>query len=108
MNTIKKGVDDLRSIAKRLRQKDLRGNTGQAIKNSTYQLAQNLVAKVGSLFFTIIIARMLLPELMGLYSLALATIIMFVAISDLGISAAVITFGSKMLGKKYSIASYNK
>ena len=70
------------------------------MKNSSYQLAKNLIFKFGSLLFTIVIARMLLPERMGLYNLALATIVLFSSFSDLGISSALITFGSKMLGNK--------
>lgn len=89
----------LKNIFNRFRKKDFSGTTGQAIKNSSYQLAQNLIFKIGSLLFTIIIARMLLPDIMGLYNLALATIILFAAFSDLGVSSALITFGAKMLGK---------
>lgn len=99
MNIIKEEVGDLKDIFRRIKRRDLKGNTGQAIKNSSYQFVQGLVTKIGSLLFTIIMARMLMPELMGLYSLALVTIVMFVSISDLGIYPAVITFGSKMLGK---------
>jgi O-antigen/teichoic acid export membrane protein len=43
---------------------------------------------------------MLLPELFGLYSLALSTILLFAAFSDLGISSALITYGAKAIGKK--------
>lgn len=99
MDIIKEEIGDLKDIARRVRMKNLGGNTGQAIKNSSYQFIQSLVMKVGSLFFTIVIARMFMPELMGLYSLSLATIVMFVSVSDLGISSAVITFVSRMLGK---------
>ena len=99
MDIIKEEVGDLKDIVRRVRMRNLGGNTGQAIKNSSYQFLQNLIMKVGSLFFTIIIARMFMPELMGLYSLSLATIVMFVSVSDLGISSAVITFVSRMLGK---------
>ena len=41
-----------------------------------------------------------MPELFGLYSLALATIVLFGAFSDLGIGSALITFVSKSLGQK--------
>ena len=75
------GENQIKGIFSRIRRRDFSGNSGQAIKNSTFQLATNLVAKIGSLFFTIIIARLLMPELFGLYSLALATILMFSAIS---------------------------
>ena len=89
----------LKNILVKFRKKDFSGTTGQAMKNSSYQLAQNLIFKFGSLLFTIVIARMLLPERMGLYNLALATIILFVSFSDLGISSALITYCSKLLGR---------
>ncbi len=89
----------LKNIFNRFRKKDFSGTGGQAIKNSSYQLTQNLIFKFGSLAFTIIIARMLLPELFGLYSLALATIVLFMSFSDLGLGAALITFISEKLGK---------
>ena len=48
---------------------------------------------------TILLARILMPELFGLYNLALSTIFLFSAISNLGIGETVITFVSKELGK---------
>ncbi len=91
---------EFKNIFQRFKRADFRGNSGAAIKNSTYQLALNLVMKFGSLFFTIIITRMLLPEKFGLYTLALSTIVFFSAFSDLGIKSAVITFISKKLSEK--------
>ncbi|MCA9487701.1 MAG: flippase [Nanoarchaeota archaeon] len=91
---------DLRGVIKRFRNRDFKGTGGQVIKNSTYQLATNLSAKVGSVLFTIVIARMLLPELFGLYSLSLSTIVLFSTFSDLGIGSAMVTFISKALSNK--------
>ncbi|MCR4327248.1 MAG: flippase [Nanoarchaeota archaeon] len=99
-NFFKSEESDFKSLIKRLRKRDFQGNTGQAIKNSTYQFATNVLMKAGSLIFTIIVARMLLPELFGLYSLALSTIILFAAFSDFGIGSAIVTFIPKMLAKK--------
>lgn len=100
MDFINEEKEDIKNILTRVKKRDFSGNAGQAIKNSSYQLAQNLIFKFGSLLFTIVIARMLLPELFGLYSLALSTIILFVAFSDLGIGSALVTYGAKCLGKK--------
>ena len=100
MDFINEEKEDIRNVLTRIKKRDFSGTTGQAIKNSSYQLAQNLIFKFGSLLFTIVIARMLLPELFGLYSLALSTILLFAAFSDLGISSALITYGAKALGKK--------
>ena len=100
MGFIKEEERDLKNLFWRFKKRNFSGNTGQAIKNSSYQLTSNVVTKLGSFIFTIIIARLLLPEKMGLYSLALATILFFSAFSDLGISSALMTFLSKHLGKK--------
>ena len=99
MDFIHEEANDARNIFSRLRKKDFSGNTGIAIKNSSYQLMTNLFMKIGSLFFTIIIARLLLPEKMGLYSLALSTIVLFSVFSDLGVGSALLTFVSKNIGK---------
>ncbi|NCA80885.1 MAG: hypothetical protein EOM76_12040, partial [Sphingobacteriia bacterium] len=53
---------------------------------------------MGSLIFTIIVARLLLPDKMGLYNLALSTIVLLSVFSDLGIGEAILTFVSKMSG----------
>ena len=90
---------DLKDIFRRIRKRDFSGNTGIVIKNSVFQFSTNLVAKIGSLFFTIILARMLMPELFGLYSLALSTIFIFAAFSELGIGQTLIRFVSKEFGK---------
>jgi len=103
-NIIKRGIksekQDIKEIWNRIKKRDFSGNMGLAVKNSVYQFSTTLIAKIGSLIFTIILARLLLPELFGLYSLALSTIIIFASISDLGISQTLIRFVSKELGKK--------
>jgi|APSaa5957512622_1039677.scaffolds.fasta_scaffold17359_4 stage V sporulation protein B len=100
MGFIQRGEDEAKEIAGRFRRKDFSGNEGQAIKNSSFLLSTTLVAKIGSLLFAIVIARMLMPELFGLYSLALGTIVLFAGFSDFGISSAMVTFVAKSLGKK--------
>ena len=92
-------VRDFKDIFRRIRKRDFSGNTGIVIKNSVLQFSTNLVAKIGSLFFTIILARMLMPELFGLYSLALSTIFIFIAFSELGIGQTLIRFVSREFGK---------
>ncbi len=109
-NFIKSEGDDMKGLINRFKKRNFTGDTGQAIKNSSYQLTTNIVMKVGSLIFTIIIARMLLPDLFGLYSLALSTIVLFGAFSDLGLGSALIAFVSKSLsrGDKEKAKSYYK
>ncbi|MCH8945317.1 MAG: oligosaccharide flippase family protein [Nanoarchaeota archaeon] len=107
MKTIKKIIrkidskdKDVENIFRRLKNRDFSGNKGIAIKNSSYQIATTLVAKIGSLLFTIILARLLMPELYGLYGLALSTILFFSVFSDLGIGGAIATFVAKTIDKK--------
>lgn len=103
---------DLKEILRRLQRRDFSGNTGQAVKNSSYQLATNIIIKIGSLLFTIVLAGQLItvnllgfkqpilsPDLFGLYSLALSTILLFSSFSDFGITSALITFIPKELKK---------
>lgn len=92
----KKGLKLINQFARR----DFQGYTGLAMKNSGYQFATTLVSKVGSIIFTIILARILMPELFGLYSLALATIIMVSSFFELGIPTVMIQKVSKSLSKK--------
>ena len=90
---------NLKDIFRRIRKRDFSGNTGIVIKNSAIQFSTNVVAKGGSLLFTIILARMLMPELFGLYSLALSTILIFATFSELGIGHTLIRFVSKEFAK---------
>ena len=99
-NLIKEETKDIRGILGKIKRRDLKGNEGQAIKNSSYHLATTLVGKIGSLLFTIIIARLMLPEIYGLYGLALSTILFMGVFSDFGISTALMTFLSKIIDKR--------
>jgi len=53
-----------------------------AIKNSSYFLARNLILKFGGLIFTILIARLLLPELFGIYALILSLVTIFITFTN--------------------------
>jgi teichuronic acid exporter len=105
---LKEGTRDLREIFKRIKKRDFSGNSGKAIKNSLFSFSATLVAKVGSIFFTIILARLLLPELFGLYALSLSTILIFSNLSNLGISQTLVKFlsSSKNPKKSKSYFSY--
>lgn len=87
-------------IIGRLKRRDFSGNTGLAVKNSIFQILSIIALKGGSILFTIIVARMLLPDLFGLYSLALNTIVLISAFSDLGVGTTLIRFVSRELAKK--------
>ena len=99
-NFLKSEENDIKGIWTRIKTRNFKGNTGIAVKNSVYNFSKTLVAKIGSLIFTIIIARLLMPELFGLYSLALSTILIFSVISKLGINQALVRFISWASGKK--------
>ena len=100
MSFLKKEEKDIKDIWRRIRKRDFSGNTGLVIKNSFYQFSKNITAKLGSFIFIIILARLLLPEMFGLYSLALSIILIFAAVSELGISTTLIRFIAKEQGKK--------
>jgi len=57
------------------------------IKNSFYNFLLTFVGRFGGLIFTIVVARLLFPELFGIYSLALAIILTIATFTDLGINA---------------------
>ena len=99
MSFLEREEIEVRNIFGRIRNRNFKGTEGQAIKNSSFQFTTTLIAKIGALFFTILIARMLMPELFGLYTLALSTIVLFSSLADFGIGAALMTFVSKSLGK---------
>ncbi len=90
---------DLLSIFKKIKNRDFTGNKGLAIKNNFYQTLAALTRKIGSLIFTIILARILMPELFGLYNLALSTIVLFSLFSNIGIYDAIIRYLSKAFGQ---------
>jgi len=99
MSKIKEARASAKNVIRRFRKRDFSGNTGQAIKNSTWQLATTLTAKIGSILFVIIVARLMAPELYGLYGLALSTILFLGVFGDFGLGAALMTYISKTIDK---------
>lgn len=91
-SSIRNQTNEVLGIWDRIRRRDFSGNTGLAVRNSIYQTTTTIISKVGSLLFTIIIARMLLPELFGLYSLALSTIVFISSFADLGIGTTLVRY----------------
>jgi len=91
--------DIFKEVYTRVKNRNFKGYSGIAIKNSIYQFSTIFIEKIGAFVFTIILARLLMPELFGLYSLALSTILIFMAFSDMGIGQAMIRFVSRELGK---------
>jgi O-antigen/teichoic acid export membrane protein len=100
MGFLKKEKSDIKAIWRRILKRDFSGTTGLIIKNSFYQFSRDLTTKLSSFIFTVILARLLLPEMFGLYSLAFSTILIFAAISELGVRTTLIRFIAKEFGKK--------
>ena len=71
-----------------------------ALKNSSYNLLAVFVLKFGGLIFTIIIARLLLPELFGIYALTLSILTIFLVFTDLGTNKTFLRYFSDALGKR--------
>lgn len=76
-----------------------------AIKGSVYNFFSLLVSKFGGLIFTVIIARMLLPELFGVYALVLSIATVIFTFTDLGIDNTFLRYLSDSMGKKSKVLS---
>ena len=96
---------EIKTLFNLIRKRNFSGNSGLAVKNSTYQFGIAFFGKFLALLFTAILARVLMPELFGLYSLVLATIFLMISFTDSGIGTALIKFVSPYLGKNNKKAS---
>lgn len=70
-----------------------------SVKNSMWELVSKIIEKIGTIIFTIILARFLLPEGFGAYSLAMTVSLIFIAFIDYAIDGALIRYVSSALGK---------
>jgi len=70
-----------------------------AVKNSAYTFMSSIIFLLSGLIFTVILARVLLPELFGIYSLALSLALIALTFTDLGIDSASIRYVSSELGR---------
>ena len=78
------------------------------VKNSFWIFMSSVINRVGTLFFTILLARYLLPEAYGIYNLALSVILLFLTLSSLGLDNVVTKYiSSVLLKKKHQLSSYN-
>jgi len=99
---MKKEMQKIIQFKNILLDKNNKSLTKQTLENSSYSFMTNLISKAGSLIFTIILARLILPELFGLYSLALSIILTIATFTDLGLSSTISKYLSESLarGKK--------
>ncbi|MDD5012058.1 MAG: oligosaccharide flippase family protein [Candidatus Nanoarchaeia archaeon] len=70
-----------------------------SIKNSLWELISKIVEKIGGFIFTILLARFLLPEGFGAYSLAMTVSLIFISFMDYAIDGTLIRYVSDALGK---------
>jgi len=69
-----------------------RSRTQNVLRNSLYDFATTMTSRIGGLFFTIILARIFLPELFGLYSLTLSIVFLLVTIIDTAVNSALLKY----------------
>ena len=70
------------------------------VKNLFFGGLTGVIAKIGALIFTVLIARNFLPELFGVYSLALTIVLSLFIISDLGLGNTLVRYLAESIGKK--------
>ncbi|MCK4733569.1 MAG: flippase, partial [Methanophagales archaeon] len=68
-------------------------------KNSIYNSSGVLIGNIAGIILTIILARLLLPELFGVYHLALAVGFLLLTFTDLGINKTLIRYVAYALGR---------
>ncbi|MEM2932899.1 MAG: oligosaccharide flippase family protein [Candidatus Pacearchaeota archaeon] len=71
--------------------------TQKVLKSSLYNFLTVIISKLGGLIFTILLARILYPELFGIYSLALTIILAIGTFTDLGINTTLIRYLAESL-----------
>lgn len=72
----------------------------ETAKNSIYNLTGTLIMRISGLFITIILARFLLPEFFGIYSLVFSIVTVALVFTDLGINNTTTRYVSYFIGKK--------
>lgn len=82
----------------------------QVVKNSFWGIISSILNRIGSFILAILLSKLLLPDLFGVYSLAMAVAFFFISFSDLGINQALIRYVSadidKINGESSSYAHY--
>ena len=71
----------------------------EAMRNSLYKILSSLINRIGALIFTVCVARILLPEAFGTYTLALSIALIFYTFTDLGINLTLSRYVSMELNK---------
>lgn len=80
--------------------------TESVLKNSIWVFLLAALTKIGGLVFTILLARFLLPEGFGAFSLVLAIVFIIISFGDLGIDRALMVFFPKEKKKAKNYFKY--
>ena len=80
--------------------------TGQAIRGSFWNTSWGILQRIGGAIFTIVLARVLLPEKFGLYNLVLSTALAITIFADKGINETLTRYLSEYIGKKKEAGKY--
>jgi len=75
----------------------------RVLKDSFWNISSNFLGKVGALIFTIILARFLLPEGFGIYSLAISIALIFMTFADLGVNQTMLRYVSSEIKENKKI-----
>lgn len=78
------------------------------VGNTTLSFFTSLTSRIGGFIFTIILARLLLPELFGVYSLVLSVVMLLASLLDFGVSQTLVVFISSNIKNKRKTASFFK
>ncbi|MFA5856734.1 MAG: flippase [Candidatus Pacearchaeota archaeon] len=76
------------------------------LENNIYRFIHTFVIYLGGLIFTIVTARLLGPEGLGTYTLALSFALILMTLGDLGINEAMIRYVSKNINNPKKAKSY--
>jgi len=71
----------------------------KVLKNTAFSSSGVIISGIGGLIFTAVLARLLDPELFGIYYLALSVAFILMAFTDLGVNRTMIRYVSYALGK---------
>jgi len=81
----------------------------KTIKNSIWNFASSLIGRVGGFVLTIILARVLMPERFGIFTLALSIAAIFMIFADMQINSTMLRYVSSEIKKnKKKAAGYFK
>ncbi len=89
-----------------MKNKDLKE---RLIKNSFWSFGVIVINRVGMLIFTILLARLLMPEGYGIYSIVLSVAMIFYTFTDVGINQTLVRYISfALVEEKKKIPAYHR